>query len=155
MFMYVPVVMAGWDGGNQAESDWLGARSLSIDELGAEPYVAVLLGGSSSHLQFMGGFDTSAVSAADIRRAGAHGQWLLDYANDPELGKESGEGIAASRRCLADVFREEVERQPQTVFLHVQELDTSGRAVHSIVRLCIWVLPTGLRCVYFELGRCC
>ena len=139
MFVYVPVVSTGWDGGNQAVSDWLGARNLTTEDLGAEPYVAVLLGGSGSHLKFMGGFDTSVESPADMNEAADQGKWLMEYADRPDLGLESCHGAPGSRRCLADTFREETEREPRVVLLRMRDQEVGGRVVRSMIRLCIWV----------------
>ena len=33
MFVYVPIVSTGWDGGNQAVSDWLGANCMPCAKL--------------------------------------------------------------------------------------------------------------------------
>ena len=139
MFVYVPIVSTGWDGGNQAVSDWLGARNLTTEDLGAEPYVAVLLGGSASHLKFMGGFDTSVESPADMNEAADQGKWLMEYADRPDLGLESCHGAPGSRRCLADTFREETEREPRVVLLRMRDQEVGGRVVRSMIRLCIWV----------------
>ena len=68
----------------------LGAGTMLLEDLGPEPYLALLEDCGPHHLRFLGGFDTAARTVASIYQASEADPWGLQAEVTPAAANHSG-----------------------------------------------------------------